>query len=130
MRHRDAGAHAKTRVDGVERRRIAQRVAADVAAQHGIAPRKGALHRVEALPVRAPRAQHGRTGGQSLGVAQSVNGEKSLRIDLSEFAEEPREHAHRILGTVLPAVAHVRMRAIDDPARNAGTPGNAAQLIP
>ena len=64
LRHRDARAHAQAGVHGVQRHRVAQRVAADVAAQHGGRLPQRALHRVEAAAMGAARAKHGRAHGQ------------------------------------------------------------------
>ena len=63
LRHRNARAHAQASVDSVQGLRIAQRIAADVAAENAIAwlPQRG-LHRIECTTMRAARAQQRRAG--------------------------------------------------------------------
>ena len=60
----DARAHAEAGVAHVERRGVAERVAADVAAVDGLASAHGRLHRVEGGAVRAAGAEDGRTDGK------------------------------------------------------------------
>ena len=63
LSHSNARAHAQAGVHGIERLGVAERVAADVPAQHGLATAERLLHGIEAAAVRAARAQHRRPHG-------------------------------------------------------------------
>ena len=73
LRHRNASAHAQAGIDHLERLGVAERIAADVAAHDSRRFAERLLDGVEAAPVRATRAQHGRTHGQLVLVADRSN---------------------------------------------------------
>ena len=83
--HGEAGAHAHAGVDHLERRGVAQRVAADVAAEGRFALSHCPLHGQKARAVRAPRAQHRRTCGQ-LGFRHGAVCRFAVRITDGSFA--------------------------------------------
>ena len=62
--HGESGTHAHAGVDHLERRGVAQRVAADVAAEGCLAFSHCPLHGQKARAMRASRAQHRRARGQ------------------------------------------------------------------
>ena len=63
LSHGDARAHAQAGVHGIKWLGVAERVAADIAAQHRLASAERLLHGIEAAAVRAARAQHRRPHG-------------------------------------------------------------------
>ena len=64
LRDTDTRAHAQTGVAHVQRRRVSERIAADIAAINGLLPAHRGLDRVERRPVGTSRAQHRRSDGQ------------------------------------------------------------------
>ena len=64
LRDADAGSHAQAGVAHIQRRRVAQRVTADIPAVDGLFALHRRLDRIEGCPVRTSRAQHGRAHGK------------------------------------------------------------------
>ena len=111
LRDGDAGAHAEARVDHVERARVAQRVAADIAAEDGLAASHGLLDGVEARAVRASRAEHGRTHGE-------LRDGSGLRRRSGLLAEERLEGGAHGFHGVLAGGLDIARELAADPARD------------
>ena len=107
LRHGDAGAHAQARVHRIERLRVAQCVASDIAAVHRRRLAQRALHRVEAAAMRAARAEHRRAHRQgSIRVRNRIIGGCLI---LREFrhAQKLRQTGKNIVDVVLAAIARL-----------------------
>ena len=104
LSHGDSRTHAQARIDRIERLRVAERVASDIAAEHGGGLPQRALHRVEAAPVGAPSAQYRRTDRQGL-----VEGSRCLQRLAQSVGdtEEAGQAGNRVVNVVFPAIARV-----------------------
>ena len=104
LSHGDSRTHAQARIDRIERLRVAERVASDIAAEHGRGLPQRALHRVEASPVGTPGAQYRRADRQ--GLVEGSRHFQGLAQRIGE-AEEAGQTGDRIINVVFPAIARV-----------------------
>ncbi len=107
--NRDARAHAQAGVHRIKRLGVAQRVAADVAAEDAVAGlAQGGFHRIERAAMRAARAQHRRARGSfggRLAIGQRCSrGAKHLfrlgKLNAEERTQLGGDGIHRVLAPV------------------------------
>ena len=104
LSHGDSRTHAQARIDRIERLRVAERVASDIAAEHGRGLPQRALHRVEASPVGTPGAQYRRADRQ--GLVEGSRHFQGLAQRIGE-TEEAGQAGNRVVDVVFPTITRV-----------------------